>query len=137
MKKLLIMTCAMCVLAGSAFAGEEAVDAKGARVYPGFIDAHSHLGLFDDGLTDEGSDGNEIVSPVSPDLRAIDGMHNADPCFKEARDGGVVLVAAGGKRSDHHDCQKQRDQFFHFICLISKLPIGFADSPRSFEQFGV
>ena len=79
----------------SAFAGEEAVDAKGARVYPGFIDAHSHLGLFDDGLTDEGSDGNEIVSPVSPDLRAIDGMHNADPCFKEARDGGVVLVAAG------------------------------------------
>ena len=79
----------------SAFAGEEAVDAKGARVYPGFIDAHSHLGLFDDGLTDEGSDGNEIVSPVSPDLRAIDGMHNADPCFKEARDAGVVLVAAG------------------------------------------
>ena len=41
----------------SAFAGEETVDAKGARVYPGFIDAHSHLGLFDDGLTDEGSDG--------------------------------------------------------------------------------
>ena len=79
----------------SAFAGEEAIDVGGARVYPGFIDAHSHLGLFDDGLTDEGSDGNEIVSPLSPDLRAIDGMHNADPCFKEARDGGVVLVAAG------------------------------------------
>ena len=71
------------------------IDAKGARLYPGFIDAHAHLGLFDDGRTDEGSDGNEIVSPISPDLRAIDGMHNADPCFKEAREGGVTMVAAG------------------------------------------
>ncbi|MBO7564485.1 MAG: amidohydrolase family protein [Clostridiales bacterium] len=71
------------------------IDAKGARLYPGFIDAHSHLGLFDDGLTDEGSDGNEIVSPISPDLRAIDGMHNGDPCFREAKEGGVTLVAAG------------------------------------------
>ena len=71
------------------------IDAKGARLYPGFIDAHSHLGLFDDGLTDEGSDGNEIVSPISPDLRAIDGMHNGDPCFREAKEGGITLVAAG------------------------------------------
>ncbi|MBR3032150.1 MAG: amidohydrolase family protein [Clostridiales bacterium] len=71
------------------------IDAKGARLYPGFIDAHSHLGLFDDGLTDEGSDGNEIVSPISPDLRAIDGIHNADPCFREAKEGGVTMVAAG------------------------------------------
>ncbi|MBO4927073.1 MAG: amidohydrolase family protein [Clostridiales bacterium] len=71
------------------------IDAKGARLYPGFIDAHSHLGLFDDSLTDEGSDGNEIVSPISPDLRAIDGIHNADPCFREAKEAGVTLVAAG------------------------------------------
>ena len=71
------------------------IDAKGGRLYPGFIDAHSHLGLFDDGLTDEGSDGNEIVSPISPDLRAIDGIHNADPCFREAKEGGVTMVAAG------------------------------------------
>ena len=71
------------------------IDAKGACLYPGFIDAHSHLGLFDDGLTDEGSDGNEIVSPISPDLRAIDGIHNADPCFSEAKAAGVTMVAAG------------------------------------------
>lgn len=74
---------------------ETVIDAGGAKLYPGFIDAHSHLGLFDDGLTDEGSDGNEIVSPISPDLRAIDGMHNGDPCFREAKEGGVTLVAAG------------------------------------------
>lgn len=71
------------------------IDAKGARLYPGFIDAHSHLGLFDDGLSDEGSDGNEIVTPVSPDLRAIDGIHNADPCFREAKEAGVTMVATG------------------------------------------
>ncbi len=74
---------------------ETVIDAGGAKLYPGFIDAHSHLGLFDDGLTDEGSDGNEIVSPISPDLRAIDGMHNGDPCFREAKEGGITLVAAG------------------------------------------
>ena len=73
----------------------QTIDAKGARLYPGFIDAHSHLGLFDDGLTDEGSDGNEIVSPISPDLRAIDGMHNGDVCFSEAKEAGVTMVAAG------------------------------------------
>lgn len=77
--------------------GEEKdyIDANGARLYPGFIDAHSHLGLFDDGLSDEGCDGNEIVSPISPDLRAIDGIHNADPCFQEAYEAGVTLVATG------------------------------------------
>ena len=74
---------------------EEMIDAKGARLYPGFIDAHSHIGLFDDGLDDEGSDGNEIVSPISPDLRAIDGILYADRCFREAREAGVTLVAAG------------------------------------------
>ncbi len=73
----------------------QSLDAKGARVYPGFIDAHSHLGLFDDSLTDEGSDGNEIVSPISPDLRAIDGIHYADVCFEEAKNAGVTMVAAG------------------------------------------
>lgn len=71
------------------------IDANGARLYPGFIDAHSHLGLFDDGLSDEGCDGNEIVSPVSPDLRAIDGIHHADPCFSEAKEAGVTMVATG------------------------------------------
>jgi len=73
----------------------QSLDAKGARVYPGFIDAHSHLGLFDDSLNDEGSDGNEIVSPISPDLRAIDGIHYADVCFEEAKNAGVTMVAAG------------------------------------------
>ena len=31
-------------------AADESIDAKGARLYPGFIDAHSHIGLFDDGI---------------------------------------------------------------------------------------
>lgn len=76
-------------------AATQTLDAKGARLYPGFIDAHSHLGLFDDSLNDEGSDGNEIVSPISPDLRAIDGIHYADVCFEEAKNAGVTMVAAG------------------------------------------
>ena len=82
-------------VAANAIEQTEAIDANGARLYPGFIDAHSHIGLFDDGIDDEGCDGNEIVSPISPDLRAIDGILYADRCFREAREAGVTLVAAG------------------------------------------
>jgi len=71
------------------------VDAGGAVLLPGFIDAHSHLGLFNDSLDVEGSDGNEMTDPITPELRAIDGIHNGDACFKEAYEGGVAVVMTG------------------------------------------
>lgn len=39
--------------------GDELIDADGASAYPGFIDGHTHLGMFEDGLCFEGDDGNE------------------------------------------------------------------------------
>ncbi len=71
------------------------VDAGGGWVLPGFIDAHSHIGLFDDSLDLEGSDGNELTDPITPYLRAIDGIHNADVCFREAYEAGVSVVMTG------------------------------------------
>ena len=44
---------------------EETVDLGGAHVYPGFIDAHTHIGMWEDGLTFEGDDGNEERTPCS------------------------------------------------------------------------
>lgn len=73
----------------------EIIDAEGRLVTPGFIDAHCHLGMWEDGIGFEGSDGNEMVDPVTPHLRAIDGINPMDITFKEAYEGGVTCVATG------------------------------------------
>lgn len=74
---------------------EEIVDVQGAGVYPGFVDAHTHLGMWEDGLTFEGDDGNEETDPVSPQLRAIDAINPIDRCFSEALAAGVTTVVTG------------------------------------------
>ncbi len=74
---------------------ESVVDAKGAGVYPGFVDAHTHLGMWEDALTFEGDDGNEETDPVTPHLRAIDAINPRDRCFSEAVAAGVTSVVTG------------------------------------------
>jgi len=71
------------------------VDASEQLVFPGFVDAHTHLGLWEDAIGFEGADGNEITHPITPQLRAIDGINPLDRTFEEARSGGVTLVASG------------------------------------------
>lgn len=74
----------------------EVIDAKGAYVLPGFIDAHCHLGMWETAIGFEGDDGNEITDPVTPHLRAIDAINPMDATFEEARTlGGVTTVASG------------------------------------------
>lgn len=75
--------------------GVKVIDLEGKFVMPGMIDAHCHLGMWEDGIGAEGSDGNEIVDPVSPSLRAIDAINPMDVCFKDAVEGGVTTVATG------------------------------------------
>ena len=70
----------------------EAFDAQGLPVYPGLVDAHTHLGLFGDSLTFEGDDGNEDTDPVTPHLRAIDAVNAMDGYFREALSAGVTTV---------------------------------------------
>ncbi|WP_392486176.1 amidohydrolase [Haloimpatiens sp. FM7315] len=71
------------------------IDAKGFYVTPGFIDAHCHLGMFEQDMGFEGSDGNEITDPVTPELRAIDAINPMDSAFKEAYENGVTCVCTG------------------------------------------
>ena len=75
--------------------GEETIDLNGMRLVPGFIDAHTHLGMWEDGLTFEGDDGNEDTDPVTPQLRAIDAVNPMDRCFREALEAGVTTVVTG------------------------------------------
>ncbi|HIQ58426.1 MAG TPA: amidohydrolase [Candidatus Merdivicinus intestinavium] len=76
-------------------ADETVVDLDGKTVLPGFVDAHSHLGMWEDGLGFEGDDGNESTDPVTPQLRAIDALNPLDRTFEEARRGGVTTVLTG------------------------------------------
>ncbi len=73
----------------------EVIDAKGGYVMPGIIDAHCHIGMWEDAVGFEGSDGNEATDPVTPQLRAIDAINPADGSFKEAYENGVTCVCTG------------------------------------------
>lgn len=71
------------------------IDAAGAYVLPGFVDAHSHIGMWEDAVGFEGDDGNESTDPVTPHLRAIDAIYHADRAFVEAYESGVTTVITG------------------------------------------
>lgn len=74
---------------------DQVIDAKGQLLLPGFIDAHCHLGMWEDAIGFEGADGNEMTDPVTPSLRAIDAINPMDRTFEDARSGGVTSVATG------------------------------------------
>ncbi|MCF8001420.1 MAG: amidohydrolase [Halanaerobiales bacterium] len=73
----------------------EVIDAEGCIVMPGLIDAHTHLGIEEDGIGWEGQDGNEMTDPVTPQLRAIDAVNPADNAIKEALKNGVTTIMTG------------------------------------------
>lgn len=75
--------------------GVEVIDAEGLSVYPGFIDAHSHIGLDGYGIGYEGMDYNEMNDIVCPQMRGIDGVKAMDPAFAHAVAGGVTTVCTG------------------------------------------
>ena len=75
--------------------GAKVIDAHGAYATPGFVDPHTHIGLWADGERDDTGDGNEATDPVTPHLRALDAVNPVDPCFAEACRAGVTSVAAG------------------------------------------
>ena len=81
--------------ASRACEGATVLNLEGLSVFPGFIDAHCHIGMWEDGMGEEGADGNEMTDPITPELRAVDGLNPFDPCFKEARDAGVTTVVTG------------------------------------------
>ena len=73
----------------------EVYDAEGFDVYPGFIDAHAHLGLDGYGIGFEGADYNEMNDVCTPQLRAIDSFNPLDTTVKMAAQAGVTTVATG------------------------------------------
>ncbi|MEG0754310.1 MAG: amidohydrolase, partial [Angelakisella sp.] len=73
----------------------EVVDAEGALLFPGFIDAHCHIGMWEEGLASEGDGGNEETDPCTPQLRSLDAINPMDRAFEEALAIGITTVVTG------------------------------------------
>ena len=74
--------------------GFEIYNAAGMVVVPGFIDAHTHLGICEE-IYQEGDDLNEVTDPITPHLRAIDAVNPMDLAFQDALEAGVTTVVTG------------------------------------------
>jgi imidazolonepropionase-like amidohydrolase len=71
------------------------IDVEGQYVVPGFVEAHAHHGLFDGTIGPMGQDGNEMTTPVTPEMRGKDGFHPFEGSLKELLKGGVTTVNTG------------------------------------------
>jgi imidazolonepropionase-like amidohydrolase len=70
--------------------GVPTIDATGRWVLPGFVDAHTHLGVHEDGEGSAGADGSELSAPDMSAVRAIDAVNIEDRAFRDALAGGVT-----------------------------------------------
>lgn len=75
--------------------GTEIIDAGGKLVTPGCVDAHCHIGLDNEGMGWEGHDYNEMVDPITPQMRAIDSINPQDEAFGLAIQNGVTSACTG------------------------------------------
>lgn len=73
----------------------ETIDACGRLVTPGCVEAHCHIGLDNEGIGWEGRDYNEIVDPLTPQMRAIDSIYPQDEAFQNAVMNGVTSACTG------------------------------------------
>ena len=73
----------------------QVIDVQGRLVTPGCVDAHCHIGLDNEACGWEGMDYNEMVDPITPQMRAIDSINPLDESFGNALRGGVTTACTG------------------------------------------
>jgi len=76
-------------------AGAEVIDATGKTVMPGLIDGHSHISLFGEPSVPATADGNEMTSPITPQLRGADALNPFDPAIPVVREAGFTTLYTG------------------------------------------
>ncbi|MCT8978222.1 amidohydrolase [Clostridium sp. CX1] len=73
----------------------EVFDIKENYVLPGFVDCHTHIGIIEEATGKLGIDNNETSNPITPHLRALDGINPLDIAFRDAIVSGVTTVMSG------------------------------------------
>ena len=73
----------------------EIIELEGKTVMPGMVDAHTHIGIDEEGIGWEGEDYNEKINPSTPHLRALDGINPRDQGLKDALNHGITTVMTG------------------------------------------
>lgn len=75
--------------------GATVIDAEGKLVTPGLVEAHCHIAMKTSAIRWEGSEINESSDPITPQMRAIDGINPMDETLYEAIKGGVTTACTG------------------------------------------
>jgi imidazolonepropionase-like amidohydrolase len=73
-------------------ADAQIIDCTGKWITPGLIDAHTHLGVYEETIDWAGADGNEMTDPATPHVRAMDAINPTEQGFIDAYQGGVTTV---------------------------------------------
>jgi imidazolonepropionase-like amidohydrolase len=71
------------------------INAKGLWVLPGLIDAHSHLGIYEEKKGQIGDNSNETAKAITPYIKALDAVNPMDSGFHNAIRTGITSVMVG------------------------------------------
>ncbi|MBR6220093.1 MAG: amidohydrolase [Clostridia bacterium] len=122
----------------------QVVDASGLRIYPGLVEAHGHIGLDGWAVGYEGRDYNEYNDPVTPQLRAIDGINPFDESLRDAARGGVTTLCTGPGSSNvlggTFACFKPVGRCIDDMCLKREaaMKCAFGENPkRCYREKGI
>jgi imidazolonepropionase-like amidohydrolase len=116
--------------------GTQILEAAGKVITPGLIDAHTHLGVCEDGIRQDFGDVNEMTNPVTSHLRVLDAINPADPAFRDALAGGVttaqVLPGSANVIGGEGVVLKNRGATVEEMLLMerSAMKVAFGENPR-------